>query len=212
MTQPLSNQLPTQYTGQNFALVLLTDWLQTNVEIWKPIKGFVGYDISSLGNVRTYWKTSSKGRGRGGWCQILTDSPRLRQPATDKDGYKTIALRRDGQGIAKRVHRLVADAFIVNNRPHLITVPNHINNVPYDNRYDNLSWMTISENTLYGNDIGTGNRGETHGMARLTEGDVREIRAQVKCYADKQKYAAILGCTYQNIDRILKRRTWQHIQ
>lgn len=47
--------------------------------------------------------------------------------------------------INKRVHRLVAEAFILN--PNGYNVVGHKNNIKTDNRVSNLYWTTISENT-----------------------------------------------------------------
>ena len=199
------------------ALILLKDWINTTVEVWKPIEGFPGYDVSNMGRVRTYWRTSGSGRScvngqiRGSWTQVIGVTPRLRKLYTDKDGYKTLTLRANDRDYMSRVHQLVGRAFVVNNRPNTAIIPNHINNVPGDNRHNNLSWMTISENTFYGNEIGVGMRGERHGMARLTEASVLEIRAKVKNHEDAIRYASKFGCTYQNIDRIIQRKTWAYV-
>lgn len=51
-----------------------------------------------------------------------------------------------GNGLkSKRVHRLVAEAFIPN--PNGYSVVGHRNNIKSDNRCDNLYWTTTSENT-----------------------------------------------------------------
>jgi hypothetical protein len=62
----------------------------------------------------------------------------------DTLGYKYVSL---GANCKKRVHRLVAEAFIPNieNKPEI----NHINGIKHDNRYINLCWCTSHENKIH---------------------------------------------------------------
>lgn len=54
--------------------------------------------------------------------------------------------------IQRRVHRLVAEAFIPN--PDNLSIVGHKNNIKSDNRVENLYWTTISENTKKAYDDG----------------------------------------------------------
>jgi len=62
-------------------------------------------------------------------------------------GYKYCGILYDGKKnlTTKRVHRLVAHAFIPN--PNGYKVVGHKNNVKSDNRVENLYWTTVKENT-----------------------------------------------------------------
>ena len=104
------------------------------MEKWVPIKGFEGrYEISSLGNLRSVPPMSKK--------------IRMRKTFLDKDGYVGCSLRGDGKYYTKKIHRLVAEAFIPNseNKPEI----NHINGDKADNRVDNLEWATRREQNLH---------------------------------------------------------------
>ena len=69
-------------------------------------------------------------------------------------GYKYCGIRYKGMdnNISKRVHRLVAEAFIPN--PNNYNVVGHRNNIKDDNRVENLYWTTIQENTQKAYDDG----------------------------------------------------------
>lgn len=98
-------------------------------EIWKDIPEYSGYQISSLGNVR-----SNK---YGDW--------RLLKPAVDGAGYLIVYLRKNNESVRFHVHRLVAQAFVEGNG----TDVNHINGVKTDNSADNLEWCSRSENVKH---------------------------------------------------------------
>lgn len=96
-----------------------------NAEIWKQIDGFPNYFVSSEGRVK-----NADGR--------------IIKPYVNHKGYFKLELYRNGIGYKKRVHRLVAQAFIPNvkNLPEV----NHRNLDKQDNRVDNLEWVTDEEN------------------------------------------------------------------
>ena len=59
-----------------------------------------------------------------------------------------------GKSYGKRVHRIVAKAFIYNDNPIEKTYVAHRNNIKNDNRIENLFWATPSENTQQAVDDG----------------------------------------------------------
>lgn len=98
-------------------------------EVWKDIPEYSGYQISSLGNVR-----SNK---YGDW--------RLLKPALDGAGYLIVYLRKDKKSIRFHVHRLVAQVFVDGNGSDV----NHKNGTKADNRANNLEWCSRSENVKH---------------------------------------------------------------
>lgn len=102
-------------------------------ETWKSIEGYEGkYEISNLGRVKSLIDKNGKKRE-----QIL-------KPRISKNGYLYLNLWKDSVGKAKKIHRLVADAFCV--KPKDAQCVNHINGVKTDNRADNLEWCRFSYN------------------------------------------------------------------
>ncbi len=63
------------------------------------------------------------------------------------NGYVYVGITMGNRNVSKRVHRLVADAFIPNDDPKNKTVVMHKDNDKTNNNIDNLKWGTISENT-----------------------------------------------------------------
>lgn len=68
-------------------------------------------------------------------------------PKKDGHGYLCVALCKEGKVVYKKIHRLVAQAFIPN--PENKRTINHINGVRSDNRVENLEWATDSENNKH---------------------------------------------------------------
>lgn len=100
-------------------------------ELWSPIDEFNGaYEVSSKGNIRV---------------QSAGD---LVQHLLDKDGYHIVRLMKDGAMYTRRVHRLVALAFIEN--PDEKPTVNHIDEDKNNNDVSNLEWATYREQVNYG--------------------------------------------------------------
>lgn len=99
-------------------------------EIWRPVVGYEGlYEVSNTGRVR-----------RVSDLMVLKFS--------DSRGYYGVHLRKDGKRKTFRVHRLVAQAFILN--PDGLPEVNHIDENKSNNSVDNLEWCDHKYNSLYG--------------------------------------------------------------
>lgn len=100
-------------------------------EIWKPISGFEGlYEVSNMGNVRSVDRIVKRGN-----CFEKRKSHLMSAVASDgTHGYSYVNLYMNGKTYPKRVHRLVAEAFIPNpeNKPCI----DHINTIRNDNNVE----------------------------------------------------------------------------
>jgi hypothetical protein len=70
---------------------------------------------------------------------------------TLSNGYYAVNIvNKNGIPKSIRVHRLVAKAFVVNTNPKKYKIVDHIDENKFNN-YDNLKWVTGSENSIKGN-------------------------------------------------------------
>ena len=127
-------------------------------EIWKQVKNFPKYDITSFGRVASF---------QGGiGCRFL-------KPQTTSKGYLQVALCNNG--IQKRVtiHSLVAAAFI-GERLEGFQI-NHKNGIKTDNRVENLEYVTHQQNAIHASETNLLAKGAKHGKSKLAEAQVLEI-------------------------------------
>lgn len=122
---------------------------------WQKIKGFESYEISSDGQLR-----------RG---------DKLLRPQADVQGYKTYILSKDDKRYARKMHRLVLQAFV--GAPPTGYVADHVNRDRADNNVENLRWASRS--------LSNRNKVEVKG--------VREHRGKFVAYAKKDYRWITLG-------------------
>lgn len=100
---------------------------ETNDVEWRQIAEAPNYSVSNTG---------------------LVKHTRLDRLLTgyNRNGYLQVTIKKDGVGIARLVHRLVASAFIANDDPVNRIYVDHIDTDPRNNLVSNLRWVTPKEN------------------------------------------------------------------
>jgi hypothetical protein len=135
------------------------------------------------------------------------------KPQRDRDGYLEVRPYHNGRARTRRVHQLVCEAFH-GERPSPEHEVRHLNGERTDNRASNLRWGTKAENVADMVRHGTagGPKGSTHPNAKLSEQQVREIRARHDFGRELQKdLAKEYGVSAMLISRIVRRKSWLHI-
>jgi hypothetical protein len=125
-------------------------------EIWKSIKGYEGlYCVSNLGRVKSLPR---KCKTKGGIFRSVTG--KILKNSKNGSGYYYVCLSKNGEVHYKRVHILVAQAFIKNNDVFVKNSVNHIDGNKANNNLSNLEWVTPKENIddavsngLFNNDV-----------------------------------------------------------
>jgi len=100
------------------------------MEVWKEVKGFEDYKVSSFGNIKSL---------KFGKEKILIPSIRC--------GYYRVELFKNGVGKIKDIHILVSIAFHNHTPNGRVLVVNHKDFDKLNNREDNLEIVTMRENS-----------------------------------------------------------------
>lgn len=170
-------------------------------EIWKDIDGYNGlYQVSNYGRVKRLKRVVYNKLGHR---QVLNE--KLLKPY-ESTKYLQVMLVIDGNKKNERVHRLVAKAFIDN--PLGKDVINHIDFNTYNNRSDNLEWVTTKENVQHSAGAGrlgrkkiTTNYTDKHFVHYflLTGKNHLDFCPLIEAHARK-----VIGITKKNLDESLK--------
>lgn len=142
--------------------------VEGEIEIWKPVVGYDGYEVSNKG------KVFSRKQSKDG--VLLTQQ-------TNSVGYKYVTLRdNDFNAHICLVHRLVAEAFIPNTEGKKTV--NHRNEDKADNRVSNLEWATYREQCNYG----SRKHPEINGSMYDENGNLSRLFIQTRLYLRKLGY------------------------
>lgn len=118
------------------------------MEEWRDIEGFDGYQVSNEGRVRTFYKKKHYSTGYGTY-RYKSDCPEIMKTSDDGNGYQKLMLydKNTGKRYCKKVHRLVAEAFI--QREEGCNTVDHIisgNEGKRNNNVNNLQWISRRDN------------------------------------------------------------------
>ena len=178
----------------------------------RDIPGYEGlYAVTEDGRVWSHPKRTAVGRNGGTredggrWLNQFT--------ATSRTRHLRAYLHRDGKTFGMFIHRAVALAYIQNpeNLPHI----NHKDGDPTNNNVNNLEWCDAAANARHA--VANGltkmpkQSGSSNSQSRLTETQIREIRAR---HSDGQSCAAIarsFGLNPKTAWDICHFKRWAHI-
>ena len=165
-------------------------------EVWKAIPGFEGaFGASTLGRLRSLDRIVSHNKGgTRKW------KGRIMRNASGTGGYLTAGLSAWGKRRHTLVHVLIAETFVPN--PQNLPEVDHKDKNRTNNTPENLAWVTR---------VGNVPRGEDSGHAKLTDGQVYEIRGMLSAGMKQKTIAEIYGLDPSAISNINRRRNWFHL-
>lgn len=156
---------------------------QLMTELWLPCLERDDYQVSNLGRVKSRFKI----------LKLTMDR-----------GYLSVHVGRH-----RLVHQLVAEVWL-GPRPEGMVVC-HGPNGATDNSVENLSYKTQKENIADKHRDGTRQIGTRNPVSKLTEEQVREIRA-IGSSMKQRDLAATYGVSQRAVWQILHRLTWAHLE
>ena len=167
-------------------------------EIWIKVNGIGNYEISNLGS----FKNASSGL--------------ILKPQKLANGYIQVVAWHNYKRQHYLLHRLIATAFIEN--PLNKSFVNHINGIKYDNRIENLEWVTASENILHSHSMGLSYNSQKQRELASLNGKINGIKScGIKVfdpttgitYRSKNEMSKIIGVDYSTITRKIKNGTYK---
>lgn len=173
------------------------------IEEWRPIPGFEGYEVSSLGRGRSW-------RGRGGAERA---EPKYLKGRPNPKGYLRLNLCSNGRTYDRYVHRLVPTAFVGPCPPGKEGA--HKNGHLTDNRLCNLAWKTHQQNIDDQIEHGSRRIGSAHHNSKLDEGLVEQLKyvARHPMYdLGQAQLGRAFGVSQTNVGRILRGEMWGHVE
>ncbi|MBA3483041.1 MAG: HNH endonuclease [Pirellulales bacterium] len=181
--------------------------MSNEIEQWRDVPGYSGYQASTLGRVRSVDLTAMAGRGGG----IRRLKSRVLRPQQNRLGYQYVSLGRKQRN--KAVHRLVAAAFI-GPCPDECEV-NHKDGSPPNNDPANLEYVTHRENMQHAASLGRQSRppkhGESNHFAKYTDAQVRHAYAVFSSGKSITQASRESGVPVASLKNIFYRGAWSHL-
>lgn len=169
-------------------------------EVWKTYPEFPFIQGSSFGRVRTidrHVKTKNGLRLIKG--RVLKQHP-------DKDGYMLVHFGVNGEGVNRKVHRIIASCFLSNTDS--LPEVNHIDCKPANNMPSNLEWCSPEYNIAYREKYGVSAK-EANRTRMKSLFAINLETSEILRFESQHEAARQLGGSDGNINMVIKGRRKQ---
>jgi hypothetical protein len=184
--------------------------MMDEITFTREIPNFPDYEITKDGRV---WSKTRLIPSKGG--SFRKQPGRWLKPGSNPDGYTCFILCKDTFKYPKSGHRLVAETFIAN--PESKPQVNHKNGIRFDNRVENLEWVTLSEQQRHAIDVlgkkpaGMCSKGHKNAQ-KIPEHIAREIRNKTNWkHGEKSALARKLGVHPSSVIECSNGNTWVNL-
>jgi hypothetical protein len=153
-----------------------------------------------------YWATDT-----GRIISVKRCKPRVLCLVLATTGYWQVTLSQNGKAFTMNVHQLMMEAF----RGKRVGMEvGHLDGDRTNNTLRNLAYVSRAENQSHKRVHGTNNNGSAHGLSKLTEDSVIQIRNEHRKgrgVSNTHILAEKFGVCRSNILHIASRKTWDHV-
>ena len=127
----------------------------------------------------------------------------------DGRGYDAVTIWINGVSEKIKVHRLVAETWLIRDEEQLEV--NHKDGNKKNNTVSNLEWCTHQDNITHAYNTGLLSIGESHPISKLKESDVECIIGLFILGLNNQEIANRYNIARGTISKIRQRKTWRHV-
>lgn len=160
-----------------------------DVELFKDIPGYEGYQVTSLG--RIYSKKSRK----------------IIKPFKATKGYKAVILCKNGIPITKKGHRFVAQMFISN--PGNYEQVNHKDGNTFNATVSNLEWCSASSNIKHSYKVL--HRTPSYGNQKISESTILKIHSMRDSGYSFERIGKEVGLSRTQISRYINNKVKRYV-
>lgn len=138
---------------------------------------------------------------------------KIMKQATDKKGYRRICLTLNGKKYTKKVHILVAKAFVKNLKPNVFDQVNHKDGNKSNNNYINLEWVNNSLNGIHAYKVGLKQAliGETNGNNLFSEDQIKLVCQMLENKISPKEISLTTNVSIHVIHKIREQKIWKYI-
>ena len=175
--------------------------MDTQAEVWVPVRGAAGYEVSDLGRVRSVARVMVRSNGAP-----MRLREKILRPIPTMHGYHVVTLSLRGVHQQTTIHKLVAYHFL---GPANATEVNHKNCDKTDNRAVNLEWATHDENMRHASLMGRLSPVTNPRRSNVLNLEMaRGIRAMHRDGMSVASIARTLGISYDLASSVANGRSW----
>ena len=166
-------------------------------EIWIPIY---------IKNQKSKYSVSQYGR------VINTKTGKILKPQKISRGYLGVTLSMGKKSFTKKIHRLVAIAFLDN--PNKLPQVDHLDGNKHNNRVNNLEWVTpkINIRRAYAKGLMKGRKGSEHGNAKYTDTQIIKLCELMNdATLSRDDILKETGVNIHVLNKVRFNKRWKHI-